>query len=139
MIQNQSIDPDVALAAKQALEIIDDVLGNLTPADTFDYGGHMMKVGAYDVCDTCTRPIAEAQQAHFALIHRAEKIDDPEIREHVDLAAQLLKLEADTAIVRAQLHNGIGSEKIVNRLNGFKHDRNIQDDYTHSHHGDSDE
>jgi hypothetical protein len=132
-IQKQSIDPDVALAASQALEIIDDVLNKLPPADTFDYGGHMMKIGDYNVCEVCTRPIAEAQQAHFALMHRIEKMDDPEIREHIELAAQLLKHEADAAIIRAELHNGLGSEKIVDRLNGFKYDRHIQDNYEHSH------
>lgn len=134
-IKKQSIDSDVAQAAAQALKIIDEVLSKLSPARTFDYGGHMVRVGEYGVCEECTRPIAEAQQAHFALMHRAEKIDDPEVREHVDIAAELMKHEAAAAVVRAELHNGIGSEKIIDRLNGFKYDRKIQDDYAHSHHG----
>jgi hypothetical protein len=119
------MDPDVALAAHQALDIINETLDKLSPAETFDYGGHLMHLGEYDVCEICTRPIAEAQQAQFALQHRAEKLDDPEIREHVELAAD----------IRAELHNGLGSEAIVDRLNGFRHDRGIRDDYGHSHHG----
>lgn len=134
MIQNSSQDPDVALAAKKALEIIDSELGKLPVAESFDYGGHMLKIGEYGVCAACTQPIAEAQQAQTALSKRAEKLDDPEIREHIDLAAELFKTEAQAAIIRAELHNGIGSEKIINRLNGFKHDRGIKDDYGHSHH-----
>jgi hypothetical protein len=129
------MDPDVALAAHQALDIINETLDKLSPAETFDYGGHLMHLGEYDVCEICTRPIAEAQQAQFALQHRAEKLDDPEIREHVELAAELFKKEAEAAVIRAELHNGLGSEAIVDRLNGFRHDRGIRDDYGHSHHG----
>lgn len=134
-IQQHSMDPDVALAASQALDVINDVLDKLSPAETFDYGGHMVRVGEYGVCEVCTRPIAEAQQAQFALQHRAEKTDDPEIRTHIEIASQLLKAEADAAIIRAELHNGLGSEKIIDRLNEFIHDHSIKDDYTHSHHG----
>ena len=133
-ITPSSVDPDVAVAADQALAIIDEVLGKLKPAETFDYGGHMMRIGDYGVCEVCTRPIAEAQQAHFALMHRAEKNDDPAVREHIEVAANLLKHEAEAAIIRAQLHNGVGSEKIVNKLLGFIHDRNVHDTYDHSHH-----
>lgn len=132
-IQQNSIDPDVALAAEEALGVINEVLDKLPPAETFDYGGHMMKVGDYDVCEICTRPIAEAQQAQFALTHRAEKIDDPEIKAHLEVAIELFKHEAGAAIIRAELHNGLGSEKIVDRLNGFIHDRDIKDNYEHSH------
>jgi len=134
MIQKQSQDPDVAVAAKQALEIIDRELSKLPAAASFDYGGHILKIGEYGVCDICTKPIAEAQQAQNALVQAAEKLDDTEVREHIELAAELFKTEAHAAIIRAELHNGLGSEKIINRLNGFKHDRNINDDYSHSHH-----
>ena len=135
MIQSQSIDPDVAAAAGQALEIIDSELGKLPVAQSFDYGGHILNIGDYDVCEVCTRPIAEAQQAHDVLAKRAEETDDPAIREHIAIAANLLKAEADAATIRAQLHNGLGSEKIIDRLNGFKHDRGIYDDFSHTHHG----
>lgn len=134
MIRKHSIDPDVAAAASEALTIIDSKLNNLPPATSFDYGGHVMQIGDYDVCEACTRPIAEAQQAHAAITEHAESVNDPAIKEHLDVAASLLKAEADAATIRAQLHNGLGSEKIVNRLNGFKHDRGIGDDYSHSHH-----
>ena len=133
-IKKQSTDPDVALAAQQALEIIDTELGKLPVAELFDYGGHMLKIGEYGVCEVCTRPIAEAQQAHDALVKRTEVLDDPEIREHIELVAELLKTEANAAIIRAELHNGLGSERIINRINGFLHDRSIHDDYSHSHH-----
>jgi hypothetical protein len=135
VINKQSNDPDVALAAKQALEIINSELDKLPVAESFDYGGHMLKIGEYGVCEVCTRPIAEAQQAHDALMKSVEKLDDPEIREHIELAAELFKLESDAAVIRAELHNGLGSEKIIDRLNGFKHDRKISDDYNHSHQG----
>lgn len=134
-IHKSSIDPDMEMAAGQALAIINEVLDSLKQAETFDYGGHMLHIGEYDVCRQCTIPIAEAQQAQFALMHRAEKIDDPAIREHVDLASELMKKEAETAIIRAELHNGQGSEKIIDALNKFKHERHIHDDYSHSHHG----
>lgn len=134
-IQASSVDPDVEAAAGQALDIINEVLGGLKQAETFDYGGHMLRIGEYDVCPQCTMPIAEAQQAQFALQHRAEKIDDPAIREHVDLASELMKKEAEVAVIRAELHNGQGSEKIIDNLNMFKHDRHIHDEYSHSHHG----
>ena len=139
MINNRSIDPDVALAASQALEIINEELGKLPAAESFDYGGHLLKVGEYDVCQICTRPIAEAQQAHDVLEKRAEKTDDPSIREHLDLAAELFRVEAEAAVIRAELHNGLGSEKIIDRLNGFKHERKILDDYSHSHHQGADQ
>ncbi len=134
MIRKHSIDPDVAAAASEALTIIDSKLNDLPPASSFDYGGHIIQIGDYNVCEACTRPIAEAQQAHTAITKHAESVDDPAIKEHLDVAASLLKAEADAATIRAQLHNGLGSEKIVNRLNGFKYDRGIGDDYSHSHH-----
>lgn len=134
-IQKVSVDPDVEAAAGEALVIINEVIGDLKQAETFDYGGHMLRIGEYDVCPQCTLPIAEAQQAQFALMHRAEKIDDPAVREHVDLASELMKKEAEAAVIRAELHNGQGSEKIIDALNKFKHDRHIHDEYSHSHHG----
>lgn len=134
MINDRSMDPDVARAAKQALAIINETLGQLPRAETFDYGGHMLRVGEYDMCQECTRPIAEAQAAHIMLQQRSESITDPEIREHIDLAAELLHIEAQAAIIRAELHNGLGSEAIIDRLNGFKHERGIGDNYNHSHH-----
>lgn len=134
-IQESSFDPDVEAAAGQALEIIDEVLGGLKQAETFDYGGHMLRIGEYGVCPQCTMPIAEAQQAQFALLHRAEKIDDSAVREHVDLASELMKKEAEAAVIRAELHNGQGSEKIIDNLNKFKHERHIHDEYSHSHTG----
>lgn len=139
MIKKQSDDPDVALAASTAHEIISDTLGSLPPAEAFDYGGHDMKIGDYGVCETCTRPIAEAQAAHGALMARAKNIDDAEVREHIEMAAELLELEAHAATKRAELHNGRGSEKIIDRVNGFLHDRNVHDTFAHSHHGGSNE
>ncbi len=50
-------------------------------------------------------------------------------KEHAD------KLEAEAAKIRAELHNGQGSERIINRILGFLHDRDIHDSYSHSHHG----
>lgn len=135
-MNRQSLDePNVESAAAKASVIINSTLEELPDADTFDYGGHFMKIGEYDVCEQCTRPIAEAQAAHEALEMRAIHTDDPEVREHIDIAAELFKKEAEAAIVRAELHNGRGSEKIINRINGFLHERKIHDSYDHSHHG----
>ena len=77
MIKKQSDDPDVEHAAKKAQSIIQDVLTNLPKAESFDYGGHELNIGEYEVCDTCTSSIAEAQQANLALIERAEQEEDP--------------------------------------------------------------
>lgn len=134
-IQKSSIDPDIEAAASAAIDVINEVLVGLKPAETFDYGGHMMRIGEYGVCPQCTSPIAEAQQVQFALMHRAEKIEDAAVREHVDLASELMRKEAEAAIIRAELHNGQGSEKIIDSLNKFKHERHIHDEYSHSHHG----
>jgi len=135
MIKERSDDPDVAHAAATAAEIIENTLKELPVAESFDYGGHIMKIGEYDVCEECTRPIAEAQAAHDALEMRAAHTDNPEVRAHIDLAASLFKLEAEAAIIRAELHNGKGSERIIDRINGFLYERNIKDRYEHSHHG----
>ena len=135
MIRSHSIDPDVEKAAGEALDIINDVLGQLPHAVEFDYGGHALKIGEYDVCERCTRPIAEAQAAEAALLAAAEKLEDAAVKEHVVLAAQLFHAEAEAAVVRAELHNGLGTENILNTLLKFQFDRQINDEYTHSHHG----
>lgn len=135
MIRKQSNDSNVAHAAEQALVIIKDTLDELPEAKSYDYGGHILTLGEYDVCATCTKPIAEAQAGYDALEMRGAHTDDPEVKEHIEMAAELLKKEAETAVIRAELHNGRGSEKIIDRLNGFLHDRGVHDDYNHSHGG----
>lgn len=135
MIKTHSNDPDVADAALKAAEIVTEVLSKLPKAQIFDYGGHEMHIGEYGVCERCTTPIAEAQAASRALAEKAKHIDDETIREHVQLAADLLRHEADTAVLRAEFHNGQGSEAILNRLLGFQYERRIGEDFQHSHHG----
>lgn len=135
MIKTHSDDPDVLQAARMAADIIAAVLENLPEATTFDYGGHIMNIGDYEVCSRCTKPIAEAQAAEQALRDMAAQLEDDTVREHVELAAELFRTEAAAAVIRAQLHNGHGTEKILNRLLGFQHDRQINDDYQHSHNG----
>jgi hypothetical protein len=139
MIKPHSDDPDVADAAAKALAIINETLDTLPKAERFDYGGHDLKLGEYGVCERCTVPIAEAQAAEAALRTRAESIDDQTIAEHVALAADLLKSEAQAATIRAELHNGHGSEKILNRLLGYAYERSIGESYDHSHHAEPDE
>jgi len=134
MIKTHSDDPDVAAAAATALDVINEVLHNLPKAETFDYGGHQLKLGDYDVCVQCTTPIAEAQAASAALLAKAETIDDESVKEHVRLAADLFRTEGEAAVVRADFHNGQGTEAILNRLLGYQYDRHIGDDYQHSHH-----
>ncbi len=135
MIKTHSDDPDVKDAAKAARDIIDDILNTLPKAETFDYGGHILKIDAYGVCTACTTPIAEAQAAERALLERAKTLQDETVKEHLELAAQLFHTEAAAAVIRAELHNGLGSEQILNRLLGFTYDRHIGEDYRHSHHG----
>jgi hypothetical protein len=106
MIKTHSNDPDVEHAASEALAIIQDTLGKLAKAEMFDYGGHQLKIGEYGVCERCTIPIAEAQQAKQALEARAAQVKNDTVKEHLDLAAKLFELEAEAAIVRAELHNG---------------------------------
>lgn len=137
MIRQQSDDPDVAAAASEAADIVRRVLGELPRATTFDYGGHRLQVGEYGLCERCTTPIAEAQQACQALQTAADIIDDPTVKEHVQLAVDLFRLEAEAAQIRAELHNGQGSEQIVNAALGFLYDRHVHDDYDHTHHGDN--
>ena len=134
MIKTHSDDPDIEAAAQQAAAIVRDVLAELPEATSFDYGGHRLVIGDYGVCARCTGPIAEAQQAHEQLHERARSIEDPTVREHVELASEYFRLEAAAAAIRAKLHNGQGSEKIVNELLAFVYNRHIHDDYDHSHH-----
>jgi hypothetical protein len=69
------------------------------------------------------------------LLDKAATTADTVVKEHIELAAKLLQLEADAAEVRAELHNGQGSEQILNSLLAFIHERTIHDTYDHSHHG----
>ncbi len=135
MIQTHSIDPDVEKAARTAGEIITDLLANLPLATEFDYGGHELQVGEYDVCQRCTQPIAEAQAAEKTLLTAAELLDDEAVRENIRLAAQLFHAEAEAAVIRAELHNGLGTETILNKVLTFQYERRVNDDYSHSHHG----
>lgn len=135
MIQTHSIDPDVEQAATAAREIIAEVLAQLPLAEEFDYGGHELKVGEYDVCRRCTQPIAEAQAAEKTLLVAADLVDDEAVKEHIRVAARLFHAEAEAAVLRAELHNGHGTEAILNELLAFHYNRQIGDDYSHSHHG----
>jgi hypothetical protein len=135
MIQTHSDDPDVGHAAAEAAVIVNQVLASLPEASRFDYGGHILSLGEYGVCIRCTKPIAEAQQASRALFEKADSLEDGTVVEHLLLAAELLKLEAHAAEIRAEFHNGQGSETILNNLLGHIHDRQILDSYDHSHHG----
>lgn len=133
MIKKQSDDPDVSAAAEQALVLINQALGSLPAASEFDYGGHMLKLGEYDVCVTCTKPIAEAQAAEQAIEALAEATTDQVLREHLDLAVRFFRAEAEAATVRAELHNGHNTELIIDRLLGYQFERGIHDDYQHNH------
>jgi len=135
MIKTHSDDPDVAQAAAEALKIIDTTLAKLPKAEGFDYGGHNLKVGEYEVCERCTTPIAEAQAVEATLRTEIELLDDPTIKEHLELAAKLFHAEAEAAIIRAEFHNGHGTEQILNRLLAYQYERHIDDEYHHSHHG----
>jgi hypothetical protein len=135
MIKKQSDDPDVTQAAEHALDVINTTLSKLPKAEAFDYGGHQLKIGEYGVCNRCTTPIAEAQAAEAVLRTEAELIDDETIKEHLELAAQLFHLEAEAAIVRAEFHNGHGTEAILNRILGYEYERHIGEEYQHSHSG----
>jgi hypothetical protein len=135
MIKTHSDDPDVADAASKALSIIGETLAHLPKAVTFDYGGHNLTLGEYGVCERCTVPIAEAQAAARALRDRAETLDDETIKEHLELAARLFTSEAESAVIRAEFHNGHGTESILNKLLAYAYERHIGDEYQHSHHG----
>jgi hypothetical protein len=133
MIRKHSDDPDVAEAARQAADVVKAVLAALPPASTFDYGGHNLTLGEYDVCVRCTTPLAEAQQATRALLDEADKTTDDTIKEHIQEAAHLFMLEAKAAEIRAEFHNGHESEAILNSVLGFIYDRSIHDSYDHNH------
>jgi hypothetical protein len=135
MIKKHSDDPDVVKAAEHALGIITATLAKMPKAEHFDYGGHELKIGEYGVCERCTMPIAEAQAAERVLRTEMELLDDETIKEHLDLAAKLFHLEAEAAVIRAEFHNGQGTEAILNRLLGYQYERHIDDDYQHSHQG----
>lgn len=133
MIKKHSDDPNVSAAAGHAAKIITDALSRLPKADSYDYGGEQLKLGEYDVCVTCATAIAEAQQASRALNNSAASVEDPVIKEHILLAAQLFDTEANSAVIRAELHNGHNTEPILNNLLGYLYDRNVRDDYSHNH------
>jgi hypothetical protein len=135
MIQTHSTDPDVAQAAAEALQIINTTLAKLPKAEAFDYGGHQLKIGEYDVCEHCSTAIAEAQAAEQVLRTEMDLLDDVTIKEHLELAAKLFHLDAEAAIVRAEFHNGHGTEQILNRLLAFEYERHIGENYEHSHDG----
>jgi hypothetical protein len=135
MIKTHSDDPDVESAAHEAASIVRRVLKDLPPAQNYDYGGHILTITEYGMCEYCTRPIAEAQQAYTHLRIAARGIIDPILREHIEVAAEYFRQEAAIAVTRAELHNGHGSERIINELLGFVHDRSLHDRYDHSHHG----
>jgi hypothetical protein len=135
MIKKYSDDPDVKMAADQALVIIQEVLLAQPKAEAFNYGGHALKLGEYDVCTDCSSPIAEAQQVADSLRIKAEALTDDTVKEHLELAAQLFETEAQVAIIRAEFHNGHNTEPILNALLGYQHQRSIHDKYEHSHDG----
>lgn len=137
MIKNRSDDPDIASAAREAAAIITKVLHGLPQAGTFDYGGHILKLDDYGLCMQCTAPIAEAQQAAAALADTAAKTDDNTVAEHIQLAAEYMRLEAASATIRAELHSGHHSEPIVNELLAFSYARKLHDTYEHSHNKDA--
>lgn len=134
MIQKQSDDPDVTAAAAKALEIVVGILGKLPKAKSYDYGGHQLKIGEYDVCKRCSVPIAEAQAVETALREAVEAQKDETVKEHLELAAKLFHLEAEAAVIRAEFHNGHGTEGILDRLQAYEYERGIGDTYEHSHH-----
>jgi hypothetical protein len=133
MIKKHSDDPDIESAAITAMGIIQATLESLLKATDFDYGGHTLNIGEYEVCSTCTKPIAEAQQAAAALNHKVGETSDSIVKEHIELAAKLFQTEAESAIIRAEFHNGFGTEKILNFLLGYQYEHDIHDDYHHSH------
>ena len=132
-MKTHSDDPDVAAAAQQAEEQLKTTLNALPNATEYDYGGHHLKLADYQTCPECTRAIAEAQAGTAAIDELAAKTEDETIREHFEVAAELMEAEAKVAQLRAMLHGGHSSEGILNVLLGFIHDRQIHDRYGHSH------
>ena len=135
MIKTHSDDPDVVSAAHQAVASSKKVLAVLPPATTFDYGGHILGIHDYGVCTRCTTPIAEAQAVVAALTKLLNASNDETVNTHISLALEYFKLEAQAAIIRAELHNGESTEPILNHLLAFTYERQIGDEYQHSHHG----
>lgn len=133
MIKKHSNDPNVAQAADQALKIIEKVFAQMPRAETFDYGGHELHIGEYDVCTICTTAIAEAQQASTVLGNISKDQNDSTAQEHLDLVVQILDLESKIAILRAELHNGQNTEPIINSTLGFIYERKVHDSYDHNH------
>lgn len=133
MIKTRSDDPNIKLAASQASNIIRETLTALPLAESYNYGGHIIKIGEYDVCKQCATSIAESQQAYNAIARRNDSIEDPVIKEHLEIAMNLLKATAESSIVRAELHNGQGAEDILNELLAFNYNRKIDETYNHSH------
>ncbi len=135
MIRKKSLDPDVGEAAAGALRIVKYELSHLPHPTKFDYGGHVLKLDEYGICTRCSGQIAEAQAAQQHLLAASKRVTDPNVRAHVELAAQLFFLEAEAAKIRAEFHNGHGTEPILNEILGFMYDRNVHDSYDHSHNG----
>ena len=133
MIRTQSDDPNIKKAANQASDIIRDTLAKLPVAESYDYGGHIIKIGEYNVCRQCATSIAESQQAYRAIALRNNNITDPVIKEHLEIAMNFLRLSAETSIIRAKLHNGQGTEGILNELLTYNYNRKVDDTYSHSH------
>jgi transaldolase len=133
MINKQSDDPNVHIAAEHALGIIKEILSAQPKAKDFNYGGHELKLNEYGVCAICTIPIAEAQQLAKSLREKSETLEDEVVKEHLDLAAQLFEAEAQAAIIRAEFHNGHNTEPILNELLGYQYQRTIHDTYDHNH------
>lgn len=131
------IQDDVARAAQQAQALIKQALEKLPKATEYDYGGHQLAVSQYKVCQRCTAAIAEAQQAYYAIRTLTNEAADGLIKEHLDIAADVMQAEAEIAKKRAMLHGGQSSEGILNVLLEFIHQRNIHDAYDHSHEANS--
>jgi hypothetical protein len=124
---------DITEAAQAAAEIVNDTLLKLPKAKTFNYGGHVLKFNEYSTCKDCTSAIAEAQQAEKALFRKSRTAADPLVREHLELATELMHYESKAAEIRAEFHGGQDSEPILNNLLGFIYSREIHDKYEHNH------
>lgn len=135
MIRKHSDDPDVEAAAEAAQRIVQYELKHLPHPTKFDYGGHQLKLDEYGICTRCSGQIAEAQAAQQHLQAAANRVTDSTVREHVELAARLFFLEAEAAKIRAEFHNGHGTEPILNEILGFLYQRTVHDSYDHSHNG----
>ena len=126
-IQSHSHHPDLGQTAQEANRLIQDALKSLPEADHYDYGGHDIKIGEYEVHETATRAMAEAQQARDTILKLAEDHDDPTLNEHFDIAADYFASLAKAAEISAMLHGGHGSEEIVRTLENFARERGIEE------------